>query len=139
MPAYSGKYLDGKPLRLDAEKGKVVLLNIWATWCGPCRAEIPELQELHRRYAARHFEVIGISVDDGSPADVQKFVQDQKIDYPIGLDKSGRIADLLHTMVLPTSLIIGADGHILWRSVGAMTHEDLTTVERVVERALPRS
>ncbi len=136
MPAYSGKYLDGKPLDLAHEKGSVVFLNVWATWCGPCRFEIPELQALHQKYASRGFEVIGVSVDgSGAPA-VATFVKDNKITYPIAIDPDAHIADVLHTSVLPTSVIIGRDGRIVWRSVGAMTANDQPDVDAVIERAL---
>ena len=136
LPAYSGKYLDGKPLDLSAQKGNVVFLNVWATWCGPCRYEIPQLQSLQEKYASRRFKVIGISVDQSGADSVAQFVKENKITYPIGLDSGGRIADVLHTTVLPTSVIIGRDGKVLWRSVGAMTPNDVPGVDALIERAL---
>lgn len=136
MPAYSGKYLDGKPLDLGREKGNVVFLNVWATWCGPCRFEIPELQELHQKYASRGFEVIGVSVDDSGASAVTPFVKNNKITYPIAVDPNAHIADVLHTSVLPTSVIIGRDGRIVWRSAGAMMPNDVPGVDAIIERAL---
>jgi thiol-disulfide isomerase/thioredoxin len=124
MPAYRAKLLDGSPFDLTAEKGNVVLLNVWATWCGPCRFEIPELKKLHDEFSPRGFKVVGVSVDEGDPAEVKQFVTDQKMNYPVVLDPEGRIANLLQTMVLPTTVLIGRDGKIVWRQVGALPPGD---------------
>ena len=124
MPPYSAKLLDGQPFDLAAEKGNVVLLNVWATWCGPCRFEIPELQKLHDEYGKRGFKVVGVSVDEGDPAEVKQFAVDQKMRYPVVLDPDGRIANLLQTMVLPTTVLIDRNGKIVWRQVGALAPGD---------------
>lgn len=124
MPPYSAKLLDGRPFDLAAEKGNVVLLNVWATWCGPCRFEIPELQKLHDEYGKRGFKVVGVSVDEGDPAEVKQFAADQKMTYPVVLDPEGRIANLLQTMVLPTTVLIDRSGKIVWRQVGAIPPGD---------------
>ncbi len=138
MPAYSAKYLDGKPFDLASEKGTVVFLNVWATWCGPCRYEIPELQALQEKYAGRGFEVIGVNVDEAGADAVSQFVKENKITYPIALDPEGRIANVLRTTVLPTSLIIGRDGRIVWREVGAMTPNETSAVDSVLRQALAK-
>ena len=135
MPAYAAAYLDGKPLDLAAEKGNVVFLNVWATWCGPCRFETPELQALQNQYAANGLKVIGISVDEGDAAAVKTFVAEQKITYPIAVDPEGRIATLLQTTVLPTSLLIGRDGKIVWRQIGAVMPGD-AKLKAAVEKAV---
>ena len=85
MPAYSTETLDGKHFDVAAERGNVVLLNLWATWCVPCRYEIPELQALHNRYASRGFKVIGVSLDESGADTVKQFVSEEKITYPIAL------------------------------------------------------
>src|SRR5215813_15586499 len=72
-PALEINDLSGKPILLDEDKGKIVLLNFWATWCGPCRAEIPDLIELQNKYKD-HLQIIGLTVDDDDPAAVKKFV-----------------------------------------------------------------
>jgi thiol-disulfide isomerase/thioredoxin len=135
MPAYSAKYLDGKPLDLAAEKGNVVLLNVWATWCGPCRFETPELQTLQNQYTGKGLKVIGVSVDEGEPAAVKTFVVEEKINYAIALDPDGRIANLLQTTVLPTSLLLGRDGRILWRQIGAIMPNDVK-LKAAIEKAV---
>lgn len=135
MPAYSAAYLDGKPLNLAGEKGSVVFLNVWATWCGPCRFETPELQKLQNQYAESGLKVIGVSVDEGDAADVKTFVAEQKITYPIAVDPEGRIANLVQTTVLPTSLLIDRTGKIVWRQIGAIMPND-AKLKAVLEKAV---
>lgn len=135
MPPYSAKYLDGKPLTLAGEKGSVVFLNVWATWCGPCRFETPELQSLQTQYAAKGLKVIGISVDEGDTDAVKTFVAEQKITYPIAVDPEGRIANLVQTTVLPTSLLIDRTGKIVWRQIGAIMPND-ARLKAAVEKAV---
>ena len=134
-PEYTAQWLDGSRFNLSQERGNVVLVNLWATWCGPCRYEIPELQQLHDRFAAQRFKVIGVSVDEGSPDDVRQFVSDQKMTYPVALDPQGRLATLFDTTVLPTSAIIDRRGTVVWRSVGVVEARDQAMMA-ALERAL---
>jgi thiol-disulfide isomerase/thioredoxin len=135
MPVYTAKYLDGKPLDLASEKGNVIFLNVWATWCGPCRFETPELQALQNQYAAHGLKVIGVSVDEGETSAVKTFVTEQKITYPIAVDPEGRIANLLQTTVLPTSLLLDRNGKIVWRQIGAIMPND-AKLKAAVEKAV---
>jgi len=135
MPPYSAKYLDGKAMTMAAEKGNVVFLNVWATWCGPCRFETPELQALQTQYAAKGLKVIGVSVDEGDTEAVKTFVAEQKITYPIVVDPEGRIANLVQTTVLPTSLLIDRTGKIVWRQIGAIMPND-AKLKAAVEKAV---
>jgi len=135
MPAYTATLLDGKPFDLASEHCHVVFLNVWATWCGPCRFEIPELKKMHEKYGARGFEVVGVSVDEGGPQPVRDFVKENAINYPVALDAQGHIANLLQTTVLPTSLVIDRSGKIVWRSIGAIDESD-QTLSSAIETAL---
>ena len=135
MPPYTAAYLDGKPLNLAGEKGNVIFLNVWATWCGPCRFETPELQALHNQYAASGFKVIGVSVDEGETEAVKTFVKEEKITYPIAVDPEGRIANLAQTTVLPTSLLLDRSGRIVWRQIGAIMPND-SKLKAAVEKAV---
>jgi cytochrome c biogenesis protein CcmG, thiol:disulfide interchange protein DsbE len=135
MAAYTAKNLDGSKFDLAARRDKVVLLNLWATWCPPCRVEIPELQRLHDAYAARGFEVVGVSIDEGEPAEVEQFVTDQKITYPIVLDPEQKLPNLLETSMLPTSLLIGRDGRIVWKRIGAILEGD-QELKQAIEKTL---
>jgi len=135
MPPYRAAMLDGKRFDLAAERGNVVFLNVWATWCGPCRFEIPELKKMNAKYAARGFKVVGVSVDEGAPQQVRDFVKENAIGYPVALDPEGRIANLLQTTVLPTSLVIDRGGRIVWRQIGAVDEKD-DTLTSAIEKAL---
>jgi cytochrome c biogenesis protein CcmG, thiol:disulfide interchange protein DsbE len=139
MPAYSAKLLDGKSFDVAAEKGNVVLLNVWATWCGPCRVEIPELQALHNKYDARGFKVVGVSLDEGGDAEVQRFVTENKITYPIAIDAEGRVANVLRTTVLPTSVLIGRNGRIVWRKIGPVLPNETAALDTLIEKTLKSS
>jgi len=139
MPAYSAKLLDGKSFDVAAEKGNVVLLNVWATWCGPCRFETPELQKLHEQYGSRGLKIVGVSVDEGGDAGVKDFVTENKVTYPIAVDGEGRVASALRTTVLPTSVLIGRDGRIVWRKVGAVMPNETAALDTLIEKTLASS
>lgn len=138
MPAYTAKTLDGAPYDIASEKGNVVLLNVWATWCGPCRFEIPELQKMHDELSARGFKVVGVSVDEGDAKEVKDFIASQKMTYPVVHDPDGRIANLLATTVLPTSVLIDRHGKIVWREVGAIPAGE-PSLKKAVDAALAGS
>jgi peroxiredoxin len=125
---FTFKNLDGKSVTLADFKGKVVLLDFWATWCPPCRKEIPGFVELYNTYNSRGFIVIGVSMDDAEDTpDVKAFASKYKITYPILLG-SGRDTDLkpaFGDLPLPTSFVIARDGRICGR------HDGLTTKEQV--------
>lgn len=135
MPAYRATALDGTPFDLAKERGNVVFLNLWATWCGPCRYEIPELQKLHDSYSSKGFKVVGVSVDEGKIDEVRQFVIDQKMTYPVAHDPEGKLATLLETTVLPTSVIVDRKGKVVWKHFGivSMTDQEMT---KALETAL---
>lgn len=126
MPPYEARHLDGRPFSIAAERGNVLFLNLWATWCGPCRYEIPELQKLHERYVGERFKVVGVSVDEGdaAPAAVKEFVAQQKMTYPVVLDPEGKLGGLFNTTVLPTSAIVDRAGKVVWMHFGLVTASD---------------
>jgi thiol-disulfide isomerase/thioredoxin len=139
MPAYSAKLLDGKSFDVASEKGNVVLLNVWATWCGPCRFETPELQALHEKYDARGLKVVGISVDEGGDVEVKKFLAENKVTYPIAIDVVGRIANVLRTTVLPTTVLIGRNGRIVWRKIGPVLPNETAALDTLIEQTLRKT
>jgi len=134
MPAYKAELLDGKPFDVAAERGNVVFLNLWATWCFPCRDEIPELQKLHNEYAAQGFKVVGVSLDESGKEAVQKFVTDNSMTYPIALDPEGKLANVFQTTVIPTSVLIDRSGKIVWKKYGriAVDEELLSALKSAV-------
>ena len=117
-PAFSLTDITGKPLKLSDYQGKVVVLDFWATWCGPCRIEIPGFIELQKRYAAQGFTMIGISMDD-SPEPVVDFYKELQMNYPVAVGND-RLGELYGGMPgLPTTFLIGRDGRIYAKHVGA--------------------
>ena len=135
MPEYSATWLDGSKFDLASKRRSVVLLNIWATWCGPCRYEIPELQALHAKYQPKGFEVIGVSVDESGADSVKQFVDEQKMTYPVALDPDGRLPAMLQTSMLPTSVLLDRTGRIVWKRIGAIPANDAELL-RAIEQAL---
>ena len=135
MPGYHAKLLDGSAFDLTAQRGNVVFLNLWATWCGPCRFEIPELEQMHRQYAAKGLKVVGVSLDEGGVDAVKEFVTQQKMTYPIVLDPEGNLANVFQTSVIPTSVLIDRRGTIVWKNYGAVSMSD-SALKRALEKAL---
>lgn len=131
-PEFSLTDLSGQTLRLSNFKGKVVLLDFWATWCGPCRMEIPGFVELQNKYRDQGFQVIGVSMDDG-PEPVRDFYKEFKMNYPVamGNDKLGEIYG--GVLGLPTSFVIGRDGRIYAKHVGA---SDVSVFEEEIKTLL---
>ncbi len=135
MPAYTAQTVEGKSFDLASEHGNVVLLNLWATWCPPCRYEIPELQKMHDQYAPQGFKVIGVSLDDSGAAGVKQFVSEHKMTYPILLDPEGKLANVLQTSVIPASVLIDRNGRIVWKQFGAIETGD-ATLKQALDAAL---
>ena len=117
-PTFSLTDITGQPLRLSDYHGKVVVLDFWATWCGPCRIEIPGFIELQKRYGTQGFAIIGISMDD-SPEPVVDFYKELQMNYPVAVG-NGRLGELYGGIPgLPTTFLIGRDGRIYAKHVGA--------------------
>jgi thiol-disulfide isomerase/thioredoxin len=116
-PEFQLNTLEGKPLRLGEYKGKVILLNFWATWCGPCRAEIPDLIELQNKYKDR-FQIIGLVVDDDDEEAVKKFVADSDINYPVALASDEVRLEYGGIVALPTSFVLDAEGRVVQKHEG---------------------
>lgn len=111
-PGFTLKDLHGVEVSLKEFRGKVVLLNFWATWCPPCRKEIPSMVELYKRYKDKGLEIIGVNLDKLGKSEVEKFSLEHKINFPVLLNPSGDVASLYGVVVLPTSIILDRDGRI---------------------------
>jgi len=136
VPAYSAVSLAGDSVSLAALRGKVVLLNVWATWCHPCRDEIPELQAMHEKYAARGLELIGVSVDTESADDaIRAFMRDFRMTYPVWRDPAERVSAQFHIVGVPATFLIDREGVLRWRKTGPIQPGD-TTLARVLDEAL---
>lgn len=119
-PAFALNDLAGNPVSNESLKGKVVLLDFWATWCTPCRKSMPELQALHAKYAARGFSVVGVSIDEGGTAKVKKAVAAMKITYPIAMDSEKAPAwDAFYVKAVPAAYLIDREGRVVAQWTGA--------------------
>jgi cytochrome c-type biogenesis protein len=135
-PAYAAVSLAGDSVRLAQSRGRVVLLNVWATWCHPCRTEIPVLQQLYGRYAPRGLEVIGVSVDArGEENTIRQFAGDFGMTYPIWLDPDERVQSTFLAIGVPATFLIDRGGTLRWRHIGPVRANDSTLV-REIERSL---
>jgi thiol-disulfide isomerase/thioredoxin len=126
---FSAPGLDGKDIELSSYRGHPVIVDFWATWCGPCRKQIPELVSLYKRYnKSRGLVIIGVSCDliqgDGVKA-VAPFVEEFQINYPIALADE-RLTDSMGIEAIPTTLFIGRDGKLVSRIVGAGRAGEIT-------------
>jgi thiol-disulfide isomerase/thioredoxin len=123
VPPIEGQTADGTQFRLSDHKGKVVLLNFWATWCGPCRMEIPDLIALQEKYGPQGFIVVGLA-DEKDPdpksalAMVQKFAADAKLNYPVLLLPEGVRNNFGGVAGLPTSFLIDRNGKVVYGMEG---------------------
>lgn len=135
-PAFVGRTLDGEPLELVGLRGQVVLLNVWATWCEPCRKEMPDLQALHARHQAQGFTVLGVSVDAARlGAEVRGMVEQFRLTYPNVHDARNTIGPLLEIVGYPTSFLIDRQGAVVWRKDGILEPGD-PELARVLADAL---
>jgi len=135
-PEYAARTLEGRPVSLARLRGSVVLLNVWATWCHPCREELPDLQRLHRAHAARGLRVVGVSVDEpGEAAAVRDFAREYGVTYAIWLDPAQDVSSTFATVGVPTTVLVGKDGTLLWRHVGPVRADD-PELQRLLADAL---
>ena len=117
-PDFSLPNLTGKKTRLRDFRGKVVFLNFFATWCGPCREEMPAMEQLHRTYKDKGLVVLAVDIQE-SANDVRAFTQELKLSFPALLDRDGSVASTYAIRPVPATYLIGRDGKILWRAFGS--------------------
>jgi len=124
-PAFSIKDMTGKTITLDSLKGKVVVLNFWATWCPPCRAEVPDFVDVYNANKAAGLEILGISVDTNTASQVPEFVQKNKITYPVAMFTNKIVRDYGPIDAIPTTFIIDKTGRVRYTQVALMDKETL--------------
>lgn len=131
-PPFTAVTLQGAETGSDDLLGAPYLLNIWATWCAPCREEMPELQQLHDAYAERGFQVVAVSVDNRSATDqILAFLEEHGIDFPVWHDPTWAIQDAYLLLGLPGSFLIDADGRIVRKWPGPFKPMDEDVQEDV--------
>lgn len=109
----------GKPVSLEDYRGKVLLVNVWATWCLPCRVEMPSLQRLHRRFDGTDFRIVAVSVDKDDVKVVNDFVQELGLTFDVLHDREGAIERLYRTTGVPESFVLDRHGRIVKKVIGA--------------------
>jgi len=135
MPAFAlPSVVDGKVVSSDSFKNQVLLVIFFATWCPPCRQEIPTLMELHRQYEARGFSVIGLSVDEGGPRIVARLMKQEKINYPVLMADRATARAFGGIAGIPTSFLVNRKGHVVKKYPGYVPHDLLARdIEAVLE------
>ncbi|HHB13479.1 MAG TPA: TlpA family protein disulfide reductase [Chromatiales bacterium] len=117
-PDFSLQGLHGETLRLSAYRGRVVILNFWASFCAPCRHEMPALQRLWDRYRDRGLVVLAVAADRGDSRQVRRFVEQGGYTFPVALDPTGAVRNRYEVVVLPTTYLIARDGRFSGRALG---------------------
>jgi peroxiredoxin len=134
-PEFNLRTVDGKKVSLSDYKGKAVLINFWATWCAPCKIEMPWLVALRSQYAPQGFEILGVNEDDaGTPrAKLAKFGQEQGLNYPLLVGDDAMSRKYGGVEFLPTSYFVGRDGKIVAETAGLVSKSE---VEASIKKAL---
>jgi peroxiredoxin len=134
-PDFSLRTVEGKKVSLSDYKGKAVLINFWATWCAPCKIEMPWLVSLRNQYAGQGFEILGVNADDaGTPrTKLAKFGQEQGLNYPLLVGDDAMSRKYGGVEFLPTSYFVGRDGKIVAETAGLVSKSD---VEASIKKAL---
>lgn len=137
VPAYTGETLDGGEVSFADYEGGVLVLNVWASWCGPCRSETPVLNEVHGDFADRGVEFLGVNIKDDRDA-AEAFERKQEVAYPSLYDQPGEVPqafrDTVPPQAIPSTLVIDPEGRIAARVIGETNYDQLTgLVQAVVE------
>jgi len=132
-PAWTLKDLDGKSVSFEQFKGKVVVIDFWATWCGPCKKEIPGYIELQKKYGKDGLVIIGISIDQNGPKQVKKFVTKNDMNYTIVMGDDTIMATFGNFTMIPTTFLINREGKIIHQKSGTWAHDEY---EALVKKAL---
>lgn len=136
IPSYAAQSLDGDSVSLQGLQGKVVLMNVWATWCHPCREEIPELQALHTKYGPRGLDVVGVSIDSrDDDTTIRDFLKEFGMTYTIWRDPDERVSAQFLILGVPTTYLVDRKGVLRWRTTGPI-HPGDTTLVKAIETAL---
>jgi peroxiredoxin len=110
-PAFALTSSDGSAVSLADLKGQVVMVNFWASWCGPCRQEMPHLEALHQRYSSLGFTLLGVNVDkDG--ADAREFLEETPVSFPVLFDPESQVSELYEVVAMPSTVLVDRNGNM---------------------------
>jgi thiol-disulfide isomerase/thioredoxin len=132
-PDFTLESLDGKPVRLSEFKGKAVLVNFWATWCGPCKIETPWLVDFQNQYGGQGLQIVGVAMDDSGKDEIARFAKDMGMNYPVLLGKEAVGEAYGGVPALPESFFVGRDGKIVDKIMGI---EGKAEIETAIKKAL---
>ncbi len=110
-PAFSLQTRDGKTLSLEDLRGEVVMINFWATWCGPCRQEMPLLEQIYQRYSGLGFTLLGVNVEEHS-ADADRFLAETPVSFPILFDPNNEVSKQYGVRAMPSTVIVDRQGNV---------------------------
>ena len=130
-PSFKLRNIKGNYESLESYRGEVVVLNFWATWCAPCRIEMPSFEKLYRRYRSEGVTVLAITLDKNSENKIKSFVDEYGLSFPILLDEKGEVERLYPSMTIPFTYIIDRQGRIVARVDGAKNWESSETFEAI--------
>ncbi len=124
-PNFTLSAFEGEALTLADYRGKKVLINMWASWCPPCKAEMPDMQQFYQKHQADGIEVLSINLTEAenNKEDVSAFISDYEITFPVALDEKSQVADQYQVTTIPTTYIVDSAGNIERKIVGPMTYE----------------
>ncbi len=135
-PSFELPDMEGKPISLQALRGKAVLLNFWATWCGPCQYEMPSLESLYQKYKDRGFVVLGVSLDEEGWAPIREFLKHVPVNFPLVNDQAQKVNELYEIYRIPETYLIDPKGIIADKIVGPQDY-NAEVFHQKVERLLP--
>ena len=130
-PDFSLRNLKGNYESLDSFRGQVVVLNFWATWCAPCRVEMPSFEKLYRRYRSEGVAVLAVTLDKNAGPKIKSFVDEYELSFPILLDEEGEVERLYPSMTIPFTYVIDREGRVVARVDGAKNWESNETFEAI--------
>ena len=122
-PDFTLKALTGENMKLSEMTGNVVLINFWASWCGPCREEMPLLNALHNKYEALGFTVLGVNVEENTDS-ARGFLKDFPVDFPVLLDSSNQVSEQYKVIAMPTTVVVDRDGNMRYLHQGYKTGDE---------------
>lgn len=128
-PEFTVRSLDGRRVRLSDFKGRVVVLNLWATWCAPCRVEMPSIENLYRRFRSEGLAVLAVSLDKGDVQKVRDFAAEYRLSFPVVIDADGEVESRYQTLTIPTTFVIDKHGRVAAKVDGAKNWQSDETFE----------
>lgn len=129
-PDFTLKSDDGANLKLSELRGEVVLINFWASWCGPCRQEMPLLSELHDKYKEMGFTVLGVNVEEDS-SQARKLLQDMPVSFPVLFDNDSTVSRQYEVVAMPSTVLVDRDGNMRYLHKGYKPGEEAIYLDKV--------